>query len=173
MENPQAWQTKRRVWRKLHLAVDAQTYTSITAEVNLESVGDNHVLGTLLKPIGPSIEQVSSNGAYDTKACHRLLTRKGITAVIPPWSNAGIWRGEHTRNKAVIALKADQLTEWKRQQDYGKRSLTETAMYLKKQLINPTLSLRDYSDQVGEALVGVKALNKMLSLGIPSVGTGR
>ncbi len=89
---------KRRIWRKLHLAVDAQTHTIITAEVSLESVGDNVVLGTLLKPMRRSIEHVSADGAYDTKACHRLLTRKGSTAVIPPRPNAGIWRGEHIRN---------------------------------------------------------------------------
>ena len=53
------------------------------------------------------------------------------------------------------------------------RSLAETAMCLYKQLISPTLILRDYNAQVGEALAGVKAMNKMLSLGTPSKGVGR
>lgn len=35
---------KRRVWRKLHLAIDASTHEVISAVVSLESVGDNEVL---------------------------------------------------------------------------------------------------------------------------------
>lgn len=54
---------KRRVWRKLHLAVDAQTHAIIAAEVSLDSVGDNEVLGTLLKPLRRRIKQVSDDGA--------------------------------------------------------------------------------------------------------------
>lgn len=164
---------KRRVWRKLHLAVDAQTQAIIAAEVSLESVGDNEVMGTLLNPLRRRIEQVSADGAYDTKACHKLLKNKGIKAVIPPRSNAGYWSKGHIRNEAVDALKAGSLSDWKQQHDYGKRSLAETAMYRYKQLISPPLTLRDYNAQVGEALAGVKAMNKMLSLGMPSRGAGR
>lgn len=36
-----------------------------------------------------------------------------------------------------------------------------------KQLISPTLSLRDYNGQVAEALAGVKVMNKMLGLCMP------
>ncbi|MCF1432106.1 MAG: hypothetical protein LPH20_15025, partial [Shewanella sp.] len=36
-----------------------------------------------------------------------------------------------------------------------------------KQLISPKLSLRDYDAQVGEALAGVKAMNKVIGLGMP------
>ncbi|AZQ11544.1 IS5 family transposase [Shewanella khirikhana] len=164
---------KRRVWRKLHLAVDAQTHAIIAAEVSLESVGDNEVMGTLLNPLRRRIEQVSADGAYDTKACHKLLNNKGIKAVIPPRSNAGYWSQGHIRNEAVDALKAGSLSDWKQLHDYGKRSLAETAMYRYKQLISPTLTLRGYNAQVGEALAGVKAMNKMLSLGMPSRGAGR
>jgi hypothetical protein len=40
--------SQRRVWRKLHLAVDAHTHEVIVAEVSLENVADNEVLPTLL-----------------------------------------------------------------------------------------------------------------------------
>ena len=59
---------KRRIWRKLHLAVDASTHEVIAAGVSVESVGDNEVLPTLLNPLRRKIEQVSADGAYDTKA---------------------------------------------------------------------------------------------------------
>ncbi|MFC7418807.1 hypothetical protein ACFQNF_02830, partial [Iodobacter arcticus] len=36
-----------------------------------------------------------------------------------------------------------------------------------QQLISPKLSQRDYNGQVGEALVGVKVMNKVIGLGMP------
>ncbi len=50
-------QEQRRVWRKLHLAVDAQTHEAIAAEVSLESVGDSEVLPALLSSLRRRIEQ--------------------------------------------------------------------------------------------------------------------
>ncbi len=158
---------KRRVWRKLHLAVDAQTHEIIAAEVSLDSVGDNEVLPTLLNPLRRKIQQVSADGAYDTEACYALLQRKGCKPTIPPRSNAAYWKGDHPRNEAVEALKNGQLSQWKHDNDYHQRSLAETAMSRYKQLNSPQLSLRCYNGQVGEALAGVKALNKVIGLGMP------
>jgi hypothetical protein len=158
---------KRRVWRKLHLAVDAQTHAIVAAEVSLETVGDNEVLPTLLNRLRRKIAQVSADGAYDTKECHALLKKKGARATIPPRKNAALWEEGHPRNEAVQALKAGELKEWKRASGYHQRSKAETAMYRFKQLISAKLSLRNYNAQVGEALAGVKAINKMTGLGMP------
>ncbi|AQS36672.1 transposase, IS4 family [Shewanella psychrophila] len=158
---------KRRTWRKLHLAVDANTHEVVAAEVTLVNVADNEVLPTLIKPLRRQIKQVSADGAYDTKACHKLLQRKGCKPTIPPRSSAGFWEDGHPRNEAVRALKNNELAQWKKENDYHLRSLSETAMYRYKQLISPKLSLRDYNAQVGEALAGVKAMNKVIRLGMP------
>jgi hypothetical protein len=40
-------------------------------------------------------------------------------------------------------------------------------MYRFKQLINEKLSRRNYNAQVGDALAGVKAMNKMTGFGMP------
>ncbi|PCS21875.1 Mobile element protein [Candidatus Enterovibrio escicola] len=40
-------------------------------------------------------------------------------------------------------------------------------MFRYKQFLSPQLTLRDYNAQVSEALVNVKAMNKVLRLGIP------
>jgi hypothetical protein len=82
---------KRRTWRKLHLAVDV-----VSAEASLVNVADNEVLPTLLNPLRRGIAQVSADGAYDTKACHKL--RKGCKPTIPPRSNAGYWEEGHPRH---------------------------------------------------------------------------
>ncbi|WP_042483451.1 IS5 family transposase [Vibrio diazotrophicus] len=158
---------KRRSWRKLHLAIDASTHEAISAVVSLDSVGDNEALPTLLNPLRRKIAQVSADGAYDTKACHQVLRRKGIKPTIPPRSNAGYWEDGHPRNEAVSALKSGQLEEWKRETDYHQRSLSETGMYRYKKLLSPQLALRNYDAQVGEALANVKAMNKVIRLGMP------
>lgn len=80
----------------------------------LETVGDNEVLPTLLNPLRRKIEQVSADGAYDTKACYALLQRR---APRPPYrreKNAAFWKTGHPRNEAVAALKAGELEQWKR-----------------------------------------------------------
>lgn len=59
------------------------------------------------------------------------------------------------------------IKQWKQENDYHQRSLSETAMYRYKQLISQKLSLRDYNGQVGEALAGVKVMNKVIGLGMP------
>ncbi len=42
---------KRRVWRKLHLAVDPANHGIVAAEISLENVHDVEVLPTLLNPL--------------------------------------------------------------------------------------------------------------------------
>ncbi|ARP39443.1 hypothetical protein K08M4_27520 [Vibrio syngnathi] len=46
---------KRRVWRKLHIAVDTSTHEIIAAELSLSTVTDGEVLSNLLKQTRRSI----------------------------------------------------------------------------------------------------------------------
>jgi hypothetical protein len=57
--------SKRRVWSKLHLAVDADTYQLVSAVVLIEWVSDSAALPILLNPLRRMIEQLSGNGTYD------------------------------------------------------------------------------------------------------------
>ena len=123
-----------------------------------------------IQPIGDLISRISrprASDAYDTQECHALLKKKGARATIPPRKNAALWEEGHPHNEAVKALKAGELKQWKQACGYHQRSKAETAMYRSKQLIGSKLSLRNYNAQVGEALAGVKAMNKMIGLGMP------
>ncbi|WP_241896516.1 transposase [Candidatus Enterovibrio escicola] len=75
--------------RKLYLAVDVSYDEVIAAELSLVSVWDNEILPILLNLLQRKIQQVSADGAYDTRACHHVLKNKGITHSIPPRGNAG------------------------------------------------------------------------------------
>ncbi|MFA0201470.1 transposase, partial [Vibrio atlanticus] len=68
---------KRRVWRKLHIAVDTSTYEVIAAELSLSMVTDGEVLPNLLKQTRRSLLEVSGDDAYDTRACHAAIKIKG------------------------------------------------------------------------------------------------
>lgn len=121
---------KRRVWRKLHLAVDARTHEVIAAEVSLEKVADNEVLPTLLNPLRRQLHQVIRQWRLRYPGMPLALAQKGSKATIPPRKNAGYWGEGHPRKE----VKSGDLLEWKRASDYHQRSLAETAMFLYKQL---------------------------------------
>ncbi len=143
---------KRRVWRKLHLAVDPVTHNIVAAEVSLENVHDAEVLPTLLNPLRCKLGHIYADGAYDSKASHQLISRKGATACIPPRKSAGLWRKGPPRNDAVLVMHKEGLAHWKKISGYQRRSLAETAMYRFKQLLAGKISLRNYNGQVGEVM---------------------
>ncbi|MFO4671679.1 IS5 family transposase [Vibrio cholerae] len=159
---------KRRVWRKLHLAVDTNTHEIIAAELSLSNVTDAEVLPNLLKQTRRKIVEISGDGAYDTKACYEAIRIKRAVALIPPRDGAAFWERGHPRNLGVACQKLyGSNKHWKQRYGYHKRSLSETAMYRVKQLLGGKLSLRDYNAQVGETYAMIKALNKLTGLGMP------
>ncbi|HAS3656662.1 TPA: IS5-like element ISVch8 family transposase, partial [Vibrio cholerae] len=117
---------KRRVWRKLHLAVDTSTHEIIAAELSLSSVTDAEVLPNLLKQTRRKILEISGDGAYDTRGCHAAIRIKRAIALIPPREGAAFWERGHPRNLAVGCQKLyGSNKHWKERYGYHKRSLSE------------------------------------------------
>ncbi|HDI3185544.1 TPA: IS5 family transposase [Vibrio cholerae] len=159
---------KRRVWRKLHLAVDTSTHEIVAAELSLSNVTDAEVLPNLLKQTRRRIIEISGDGAYDTKDCHEAIRFKRAIPLIPPREGAAFWENGHPRNLAVGCQKLyGSNNKWKKRYGYHKRSLSETTMYRVKQLLGGRLNLRNYNAQVGETYAMIKALNKLRELGMP------
>lgn len=159
---------KRRVWRKLHLAVDTSTHEIVAAELSLSNVTDAEVLPNLLKQTRRRIIEISGDGAYDTRDCHDAIRFKRAVPLIPPREGAAFWENGHPRNLAVGCQKLYvSNNKWKKRYGYHKRSLSETAMYRVKQLLGGRLSLKNYNAQVGETYAMIKALNKLTGLGMP------
>ncbi len=100
-----AWRERRRIWRKLHLAVDSNTHEIICADLSLNNVTDSESFPGLIRQTHRKIRAASADGAYDTRLCHDELRRKKISALIPPRKGAGYWPGEYAdRNRAVALL---------------------------------------------------------------------
>ncbi len=75
---------KRRVWRKLHLAVDTSTHEIVAAELSLSGVTDGEVLPNLLQQTRRTIKAISGDGADDTRECYQAISRKKATPLLPP-----------------------------------------------------------------------------------------
>ena len=61
--------SKRRTWRKLHLAVDEATGEIVAAVASEAGVSDDAALPDLLARVQGEVGQVSADGAYDKRRC--------------------------------------------------------------------------------------------------------
>ena len=122
---------RRRVWRKVHLAVDESTLEVRAVEITGSGVGDAPVLLDLLGqiPEGEPIASITADGAYDTRGCRDAIANRGADAVIPPRRNAKPWKkdspGAAGRNEALRAIKRLGRTIWRRRSGYHRRSRVE------------------------------------------------
>jgi hypothetical protein len=162
----------RRQWRKVHLAIDAQTLEIRAIEVTDNRIGDAPMLPELLSqiPSNEPIASVSGDGAYDTKACHAAIARRHAHALIPPRKNARAWKktepGAASRNEALRACRRLGRTIWKKWSGYHRRSLVETKMHCLKRLGERVMA-RTFERQVTELHVRVALLNRFTQLGQP------
>jgi len=165
--------SKRRTWRKLHVAVNESTGEILAAEVTLNTVHDSEVLGDLLDDVDASVEQVSADGAYDTRQCYELLQGKGAKALIPPRKNAKIWkhgncRGPaHPRDENLRFIRKYGRKAWKRHSCYHRRSIAETTVGRFKSIFGGTVKSRNFANQVAELRVKCAVLNRMLHIAKP------
>ena len=164
--------TKRRIWRKIHIGIDAQTLEIRAAELTTSDVGDAPMLPELLDQIPPDqeIASVTADGAFDTRKCHDAIAARGAAAIIPPRKNAKPWKpdtpGAIARNEALRASKRFGRMIWRRWSGYHRRSRVETKMHCVK-LLGQRLAARDFDRQVAEFQVRVAILNGFTALGIP------
>lgn len=165
--------SQRRTWRKLHLAVNAQTQEIEAAVVTTNDFKDSELLPDLLNQIDSHIDQVSGDGGYDSKECYQYIVDKGAKAVIPPRRDAVTTQHGNChlpplpRDEVVRAIRKLGRKEWKKKNNYHQRSLSETAMYRLKTIFDDKLRSRIFENQAVEALLRCAALNKMTSLGMP------
>lgn len=166
--------SKRRIWRKLHLGIDEATQDILAVDLTENSVGDQAHLPNLLNEIPKNVrlKQVSADGIYDSHACYNDVHKRGAKLVTPPRKNAALPRGrppknESPRTRAVRECRRQGRTEWKKKNDYHRRSLSETAMYRFKIIFGGTLASRTFSRQKTEAVLKAQTLNTFRNLAAP------
>jgi IS5 family transposase len=164
---------KRRVWRKLHLAVDTRTGALHAHTLTPSEVHDGVELEGLLAAIDAPIAAVCADKAYDSFDAHATILRHGARPVIPPRKGAAIRPPPGrpdvppTRGEAVARIAEVGRDAWKTETGYHRRSRAETAMLRYKTLIGPSLRSRAFDRQKVEAAVAVRCINRFTALGMP------
>ena len=141
--------SKRRTWRKIHLASDSQTMQITACELTKNDVHDGTILPNLLED---NVKDVYADGAYDWKELHKDVENNGGKLIAPPRKDAVISVPENeagiltTRDKYVVDIEEKTLAEWKKEIGYHVRSLSETQFFRWKTIFSHRLqSLHPYN----------------------------
>jgi IS5 family transposase len=164
--------SKRRTWRKLHLAVD-EASGEIEAEVlTAAGVDDAKETAELLGQTQTQIKQLSADGAYDKEKVYQAARDKTVEKItIPPRRDAVLWTepptAPHPRNTNLRRVWEVGRNAWKEESGYHRRSLAETTVFRFKTIFGDRLAARQEPRQQTEARLKCAALNRMTRLGMP------
>ena len=167
--------SKRRTWRKLHLAVnpeDGQIEAVVLSEADLS---DADAVEPMLAEIDQQVETFGGDGAYDKRKVYQKVRDHSPDSKInvPPQKNARIWQHgnckapPHPRDENLRYIRKHGRHAWKRNSGYHQRSLSETAMFRIKTIFGDKLSTRLLATQRTQAQIRCRALNIMTHLGMP------
>lgn len=162
----------RRRWRKLHLALDADSGEIIADVMTDQDASDASQVEPLLDQFDGLIGQFTADGAYDGDPTYNAVSRHSADAVVvvPPRSNA-IDRSDtgiaSQRDQHIMAINTGGRMKWQATTGYGRRSLVETAIGRYKSTIGPRLRARSFGAQQTEVAIGCAALNRMLECARP------
>jgi hypothetical protein len=165
----------RRSWRKLHLAVDAETGEIVARVLTSKEAGDAGQVPVLLEQVEGEIASVMADGAYDGEPVYRAIAARQPQAppsiVIPPRRSAVLSSQADTapsqRDGHIRLIREQGRSAWREATEYGKRSLVETAIGRYKALIGPRLRARSLVNQQGEIALGSEVLNRMIRVAKP------
>ncbi len=166
--------SKRRTWRKLHLEVDEMTGEIIVSGASGNDVSDGEMFVEMIEQTDEEIEQVSCDGAYDQKKVYEAIEKKKIKRVaIPPQKNAKIWKHGNRKGEKLIRdenlrhIRRTGRAKWKRESNYHRRSIAETAVFRFKTIFTDKLQSRKQENQFQEMHIKSALLNQMTHLGMP------
>ena len=166
---------RHRAWRKLHLAVDADTGEIVASDLTARRTHDCTQVPALLEQIGDPIESVSADGVYDSKAVYEAAHERGeeraVRVLIPPGRNAQLSSSpsaaQKERNRNIRSIRKLGRREWPTQSGYSKRSMVENTMYRYKTIIGRSMRSRTLDGQRIEVQLASKILNTMTLFGMP------
>ncbi len=166
---------KNRAWRKLHLALDADTGEIVASDLTSRRTHDCTRVPAMLGQIDNRVASVSADGAYDTEgtyeAAHaqgkgralRVLILPGRDAQLSPRPTAAL----KERNRNIRSIRRLGRREWHKRSGFSKRSMVENAIYRYKTIIGRCMRSRTLPGQRVEMRIACKILNTMTSLGMP------
>jgi hypothetical protein len=164
--------SKRRTWRKLHLAIDARTQEVVACRTTASGATDASQAGGLLGEVDEEVESVKADGAYDQRPVYEAVGQRGAVPVIPPRKNAKIHRHGNTlgpreaRDENLRGVRRHGQKGWKKRMRYHDRSLAETGMFRFKAVLGEKLRHRNLASQATESRIRCRVLNRITRLGL-------
>lgn len=157
-----------RKWRKLHLAVDADTGEIIAEVLTDQSSSDISQLTALLEQIVQPITSFTADGAYDSDETYRSLRHHspGVSIIVPPRARqlpADIYGPPDQRDWHNHKIADHGRMKWQAMINYGRRSNVETTMGRYKSVNGNCLRSRKFANQQTEIKLGCRILNRMLA----------
>jgi len=171
--------SKRRTWRKLHVAVNEATGEALAVELTTNSIDDAAEVKPLLSQISTPVSAFSGDGSYDKNKAYKMLAERAqwqqtsIQINIPPRKDAKIIQHGNSaqaplaRDENLRAIREQGRRRWKEQCGYHRRSLVENFMFRYKTIVGSKFKSRTFEAQQIEVRIGCMILNRMTALGMP------
>ncbi len=167
--------SKRRTWRKVHLATDSETNEIQAVVTSGAGMHDSEAVEFMLEDVDQPIASASGDGAYDRRSVYQALQSHspGAHIAIHPRKDAHIWqRGNSkapplSRDQNLRYIREYGRRAWKRDSGYHRRSLAETSIFRLKTIYGDHLSARLTEMHNVQVSVRCRALNIMTHLGMP------
>jgi hypothetical protein len=164
---------RRRGWKKLHLATDADTGRIVASDLTDKDADDGSQVGPLLDRIDGPVASFTADGAFDRDDVYAEVAARHPEAavVVPPRASAVPSAAAETdptqrdRHLQVIAERGRM--GWQRASGYGWRALVEADIARWKRVIGDGLRSQTDGRQATEVAIAAEVLNRMLELGRP------
>ena len=164
---------RRRGWRVLHLATDADTGRIVASVLTDKDADDGSQVGTLLDQVEGPVASVTGDGAYDRDDVYTEVAahHPDAAVVVPPRANAvpsDTAETAPTQRDAHLRCLADRgRLGWQRVSGYNWRALVEADISRWKRVIGDGLRFQTDGRQASEVAIAADVLNRMLDLGRP------
>jgi hypothetical protein len=164
---------RRRSWRKLHLATDADTGRIVASALTDKAADYGSRVGPLLDRTDGPIASFTADGAFDRDDVHAEVAARHPDAavIVPPRSSAVPSDTAETaptaRDRHLEAIAERGRMGWQRASGYNWRALVEADVSGWKRVIGDGLRSRTDGRQAAEVAIAAGVLNRMLELGRP------
>ena len=164
---------RRRSWRKLHLATDADTGHIVASTLTDKDADDGSQVGPLLDQVDGPVASLTADGAFDRDDVYAGVSARHPDAVvvIPPRSSAVPSDTAETaptqRDRHLRCIAERGRMGWRKASGYNRRALVEADIARWKCAIGDGLRSQTDGRQATEVAIAAGVLNRMLELGRP------
>lgn len=172
--------SKRRVWRKIHLGVNADTQELEAVHLTTLGTQDCEAVPDVFRKAQKPVTTIIGDGAYDRFSCYEHAHSNHYDLITPPQRNSrpstqrprnrkkASPEAVSARDQAIFLSKLMGRSQWKKMRGYHRRSLAETGVYRLKQMFRGKLTSRLFEKQKAEIQIWQYVFNRITKLGIPT-----